>query len=31
MMPVARHFDEVAICRTLSAFEKTGDWQGVRP
>jgi amidase len=31
MMLVAKHFDEVAIYRAASAFEKAGDWQGIRP
>jgi Asp-tRNA(Asn)/Glu-tRNA(Gln) amidotransferase A subunit family amidase len=31
MMLVARHFDEPAIYRAASAFEKAGEWRGVRP
>jgi amidase len=31
MMLVAKHFDEVAIYRAASAFEKAGDWAGIRP
>jgi amidase len=31
MMLVAKHFDEVAIYRAASAFEKAGDWTGMRP
>ena len=31
MMLVAKHFDEVAIYRAASAFEKAGDWTGRRP
>jgi hypothetical protein len=31
MMLVAKHFDEVAIYRAASAFEKAGDWKGIRP
>jgi len=31
MMLTAKHFDEVAIYRAASAFEKAGDWMGVRP
>ena len=31
MMLTAKHFDEVAIYRAASAFEKAGDWRGVRP
>ena len=30
MMLTAKHFDEVAIYRAASAWEKTGDWRGVR-
>jgi amidase len=30
MMLTARHFDEVAIYRAASAFEKTGDWKAIR-
>jgi amidase len=31
MMLTAKHFDEVAIYRAASAFEKAGDWKGMRP
>src|SRR5499426_700522 len=31
MMLVAKHFDEMAIYRAASAFEKAGDWKGIRP
>ena len=31
MMLTAKHFDEVAIYRAASAFEKAGDWTGIRP
>jgi len=31
MMLVARHFGEAAIYRVASAFEKAGEWRGVRP
>src|SRR6266436_5926299 len=31
MMLTAKHFDEVSIYRAASAFEKAGDWMGVRP
>ena len=31
MMLTAKHFDEVAIYRAASAFEKAGDWMGIRP
>jgi Asp-tRNA(Asn)/Glu-tRNA(Gln) amidotransferase A subunit family amidase len=31
MMLVAKPFDEVAIYRAASAFEKAGDWTGFRP
>jgi amidase len=31
MMLTAKHFDEVAIYRAASAFEKAGDWKTVRP
>lgn len=31
MMLTAKHFDEVSIYRAASAFEKAGDWTGVRP
>jgi amidase len=31
MMLVAKHFDEVSIYRAASAFEKAGDWKGIRP
>jgi amidase len=31
MMLTAKHFDEVSIYRAASAFEKAGDWKGVRP
>jgi amidase len=31
MMLVAKHFDEPAIYRAASAFEKAGDWRGIRP
>jgi amidase len=30
MMLTAKHFDEVSIYRAASAFEKAGDWRGVR-
>jgi amidase len=30
MMLTARHFDEMAIYRAASAFEKAGDWEGMR-
>jgi amidase len=30
MMLTAKHFDEVAIYRAASAFEKAGDWKGIR-
>ena len=30
MMLTAKHFDEVSIYRAASAFEKAGDWKGVR-
>jgi amidase len=31
MMLTAKHFDEVAIYRAASAFEKAGDWKSMRP
>ena len=31
MMLTAKHFDEMAIYRAASAFEKAGDWKGIRP
>ena len=31
MMLTAKHFDEVAIYRAASAFEKAGDWKSLRP
>ena len=31
MMLVAKHFDEPAIYRAASAFEKAADWKGFRP
>src|SRR5712671_801995 len=31
MMLTAKHFDEVAIYRAASAFEKAGDWRNMRP
>jgi amidase len=31
MMLTAKHFDEVAIYRAASAFEKAGDWKSIRP
>jgi amidase len=31
MMLTAKHFDEATIYRAASAFEKAGDWKGVRP
>jgi len=31
MMLTAKHFDEVSIYRAASAFEKAGDWTGIRP
>jgi amidase len=31
MMLIAKHFDETAIYRAASAFEKAGDWRGIRP
>ncbi len=31
MMLTAKHFDEVAIYRAASAFEKAGDWTSMRP
>jgi len=31
MMLIAKHFDEPAIYRAASAFEKAGDWRGIRP
>ena len=31
MMLTAKHFDESAIYRAASAFEKAGDWTGIRP
>jgi amidase len=31
MMLTAKHFDEVSIYRAASAFEKAGDWMGIRP
>src|SRR5262245_22817884 len=31
MMLVAKHFDETAIYRAASAFEKAGDWKGIGP
>lgn len=31
MMLTAKHFDESAIYRAASAFEKAGDWMGIRP
>jgi amidase len=31
MMLTAKHFDEVAIYRAASAFEKAGDWRSMRP
>jgi amidase len=31
LMLTAKHFDEVSIYRAASAFEKAGDWMGVRP
>jgi amidase len=31
MMLTAKHFDEAAIYRAASAFEKAGDWKSIRP
>ena len=31
MMLTAKHFDEGSIYRAASAFEKSGDWTGIRP
>ncbi|PYN50102.1 MAG: Asp-tRNA(Asn)/Glu-tRNA(Gln) amidotransferase GatCAB subunit A, partial [Candidatus Rokuibacteriota bacterium] len=30
MMLIAKHFDEMSIYRAASAFEKAGDWKGIR-
>ena len=30
MMLTGKHFDEIAIYRAASAFEKAGDWKAIR-